>query len=191
MEIDVTTWYLDMHDAHQLRCSSPLSNQVSILQATVPSPELNRFLYTSVGGNWYWCDRLVWTYDQWMDYLDRPEVQTWVAYVGGNPAGYVELEAQPKGDVEIVYFGLLPAFVGQGLGGHLLTVGVQRAWQMPQTQRVWVHTCSLDGPYALKNYESRGFTVYHQETKREQLPDVAPGPWPGAGYGDGANSRVE
>jgi GNAT superfamily N-acetyltransferase len=185
MEIDVTTWYLEMQSPSQLRPSSRVPEQVSILQAQIPSPELSRFLYTGVGGNWYWCDRLVWDYDQWMAYLDRPEVQTWVAYVGGNPAGYVELEAQSSGNVEIAYFGLLPSFMGQGIGGHLLTVGVQCAWEMPNTQRVWVHTCSLDGPYALKNYESRGFQVYHQVTSLQRLPDVPPGPWLGA-YSAGA-----
>ena len=27
-------------------------------------------------------------------------------------------------------------------------------------QRVWLHTCNLDGPHALANYQKRGFRIY-------------------------------
>jgi hypothetical protein len=40
-----------------------------------------------------------------------------MALVEGTPAGYFELDAQPDGpdvNVELVYFGLLPQFIGQG-----------------------------------------------------------------------------
>jgi GNAT superfamily N-acetyltransferase len=96
-----------------------------------------------------------------------------VAYVAGTPAGYIELGKHPTNEVEIIYFGLLPQFIGQGLGGHLLTVGVQRAWAMGAT-RVWVHTCSLDGSYAYKNYASRGFTLYDTQVAWQELPDESP-----------------
>jgi hypothetical protein len=52
-----------------------------------------------------------------MAWLDRPEVETWVAC--GSPAGYFGAERQDGGDVEIAYFGLLPQYIGQGIGGHL------------------------------------------------------------------------
>ncbi|WP_035988057.1 GNAT family N-acetyltransferase [Leptolyngbya sp. KIOST-1] len=178
MPVEVTTWYLEMLDPAQLRPKLIDHPQLEIRQATVPCPEFSRFLYASVGGAWYWCDRLGWSRDRWLAYLDRPQVETWVAYLAGTPAGYIELEAQPAAQVEIAYFGLLPQFVGQGLGGHLLTVGVQRAWQVAH-RRVWVHTCSLDGPAALKNYEARGFSLYDTRTAPKDLPPQPPGPWPG------------
>ena len=34
-----------------------------------------------------------------------------------------------------------------------------------QPRRVWVHTCDLDHPNALVNYQARGFSVYKVETK--------------------------
>jgi len=179
MWVEVTTWYLEMLDCHQLRPALPGKYELKIEQAQIPSPEFSRFLYTSVGGDWYWHDRLNWTYTQWLDYLNRPEVQTWVAYISGTPAGYVELESQPDGSVEIAYFGVLRQFIGQRLGGYLLTVGTEKAWAM-NARRVWVHTCSLDGPYALANYKARGFQVYAQETKTQELPDKPPGLWAGA-----------
>ena len=41
-------------------------------------------------------------------------MQQWIGRVDGEVAGMVELELQSGGDVEIVVFGLVPEFVGQG-----------------------------------------------------------------------------
>jgi GNAT superfamily N-acetyltransferase len=175
----VTTWYLEMRSPDEWR-SVPCPHEAArVVQAEIPSPELSRFLYTAVGAGWYWIDRLQWDYARWMDYLYRPTLETWVLSVAGTPAGYVELEVQPEGMVEVAAFGLLPSFVGQGLGGYFLSVAVERAWALG-AQRVWVHTCSLDGPRTLANYQARGFVVYDQKTQVLELPDVSPGPWPGA-----------
>ena len=46
--------------------------------------------------------------------------------------------------------------------------------------RDWVHTCSLDHPQALSNYQARGFRIYRTEEKPENLPDDPLEPWPGA-----------
>jgi GNAT superfamily N-acetyltransferase len=176
----VTTWYLEMLSREQLRAVGPPGPDVRVERADIPSPELSRFLYTAVGGSWYWIDRLAWDYAQWMAYLDRPAVETLVLHVSGTPAGYVELEIQPEDNVEVAYFGLLPRFIGQRLGGYLLSVGVARAWAQG-ARRVWVHTCSLDGPRALANYRARGFQVYEETAEQLELPPESPGPWPGAG----------
>lgn len=177
--LPVTTWYLEMRARAQLRPAVVPQPEPLILRAEEPSPALSRFLYTSVGGAWHWRDRLPWTWAQWRDWLDRPEVQTWVLYVRGTPAGYIELEHQPGNDVEIAYFGVAPAFIGRKLGGHLLGVGIARAWDMG-AHRVWVHTCSLDHPAALANYRARGLTVYREETVMKEVALTPPGPWPGA-----------
>ncbi|TJY65224.1 GNAT family N-acetyltransferase [Sinimarinibacterium sp. CAU 1509] len=174
----VTTWYLEMRTRAALRRADVPSPAPLILRAQHAQPALNRFLYTAVGGHWHWRDRLSWSHARWMRYLDRPEVQTWVMYCDGTPAGYIELERQYDNDVEIAYFGLMPEFTGRGLGGHLLSVGIDRAWSMGAV-RVWVHTCTLDGPHALANYQARGMELYHQETRQLVLPVNTDGPWPG------------
>src|SRR5205085_12689870 len=99
----------------------------TFVRAEIPSPPLNRFLYTSVGGAWHWQDRLPWTWAQWLSWLDTPDVETWVLSVHGTPAGYCELQRQSGGDVEIAYFGLLPKFTGRGLGKYLLSETIERA----------------------------------------------------------------
>lgn len=168
MQVEVTTWYLEMRSPDQLRPALVDRLDLTVIQSQIPLPAFSRWLYAAVGEQWCWYGRLSWSEERWLAYLDRPALQTWVAYVAGTPAGYIELEAQAAGNVEIAYFGLLPQFIGQRIGGHLLTVGIQQAWQM-QAERVWVHTCSLDSEFALKNYQARGFQLYDVQICRETI----------------------
>ena len=177
MPTEVTTHHLELTDPDQFR---PVATgpAYELRQVAYPTPELNRSLYSTVGAAWFWYERLSWSRDRWLAFLDRPEVATWVAYVDGSPAGYFELEDQPGGSVEICYFGLLPAYIGQGLGGALLTDAVRAAWDRGAS-RVWLHTCSLDHPSALANYLARGFSLFDTVTTMEHLPEPMPEPWPG------------
>ncbi|WP_434598712.1 GNAT family N-acetyltransferase [Streptomyces sp. A5-4] len=182
----VTTWSLEQTSPADLRPAVEPAGDVRIVRAEVPSPEFSRFLYTAVGGDIQWTDRLALTYPQWREAVERPGTETWVAYEKGTPAGYVELVAQDEGAVEVMYFGLIPAFRGRRIGGHLLSYGAARAWDLadrwpgrPETKRVWLHTCSKDGPHAMDNYLRRGFRLF--DTKTADEPDVmVASPWPGA-----------
>lgn len=176
----VTTTYLEMTHRSHLRPAGSGAPRFELVRSEIPCPELNRFLYTAVGTRWWWYSRLAWDYARWLTYLDRPELETWIAYVSGTPAGYFELERQDGDNVELAYFGLLPGFIGRGLGGELLTDAITRAWDMGAA-RVWVHTCSLDHPRALANYQARGFRIFRTEENTEELPDEPLQPWPGAG----------
>jgi GNAT superfamily N-acetyltransferase len=179
--VRVTTWYLEMTDPAQLApAPSPLDG-LEIRRAEEPSPELSRGMYAAVGADWWWIDRLGWDWERWQAHLARPEVETWLAWLRGTPIGYAELEA--SGDaVELGYLGLLPAFIGRGAGTRLLDAALRRAWAMtdPPPARVWVHTCSLDGPAALRAYQGRGLRIYAEETGEVELPDAPLDPWPGA-----------
>jgi len=174
----VTIVHLELIAPDQLRPKAGRP-EWGVVRVPAPLPELNRFFYTAVGGDWYWIDRLGWTYQDWLKYLNRPELHTWLVTVGGVPAGYFELEMQADGNIEIAYFGLLPAVVGEGLGGWALTRAVQECWATG-AQRIWMHTCNLDHPAALANYLARGFREFKRETKYEDLPPRPTGPWPGA-----------
>ncbi|MFE7318459.1 GNAT family N-acetyltransferase [Streptomyces sp. NPDC057555] len=189
MSHSVTTWYLEQTSPADLTptAAPPAEQGVRIVRAETPSPEFSRFLYTAVGGDVLWTDRLGWPYARWAEHLGQPGTETWVAYERGTPAGFIEFQAQSEGAVEIVYFGLLPAFRGRRIGGHLLGHGAARAWDLaerwpglPETKRVWLHTCSDDGPHARANYERRGFRLFDTTVTEEPLAEV-PGPWPGAG----------
>jgi GNAT superfamily N-acetyltransferase len=179
----VTTTYLEMLDRAALRRARTPAAAYTLTRVEIPSPDLNRFLYAAVGWSWWWYSRLPWDYARWVAYLDRPELETWVAYISGAPCGYFELERQEHGHVEIAFFGVLPRFIGTGLGGALLTAAIERAWNLGAA-RVWVHTCDLDHPHALRNYQARGLRVYRTEQKPEDLPESPLEPWPGARMGE-------
>jgi GNAT superfamily N-acetyltransferase len=83
----------------------------------------------------------------------------WELYIGKDSAGFFELQRHADESVEIAYFGLLPNFMGRGLGGPLLTRAVEEAFAMG-ARRVWLHTCTLDSPRALPAYRARGFREY-------------------------------
>lgn len=128
--------------------------------------------------------RMGWSDAQWEDELSRSGVRAWVARVEHDLAGFVELEAEPNGDVGIVVFGLVPEFIGKGFGGAFLTWATETAWNMASqsggsTQRVWVQTSSDDHPHALPNYERRGFRIFQVE--RRPLRDPSDVGQPGMG----------
>jgi GNAT superfamily N-acetyltransferase len=148
-----------MLDAGSLR-AKPMPEGLDISMVTEPGFEVNRDFYRDVGAKWNWTDRLVWSDQQWGDYVNRAELQTWVVSVDGKRAGYFELEFQAPGDVELIYFGLLEEFINCGFGGAMLSCAIEKAWLFENVNRVWVHTCSDDHPAALNNYLSRGFEQY-------------------------------
>lgn len=167
--IPVTTWYLEMLSEAELMAlaSDRGGAEARIEQVENPTGELSRWFYEHVGRDWMWIDRLSWDPDGWRAWVASRGYEMWVAWLGDARAGYLELDGDPNGDVEIAYFGLLPRFIGLGLGGRLLYAGVRRAWERGAT-RVWVHTCSLDAPHARANYEARGFCLY--DAVDHQLP---------------------
>jgi len=160
--IEVTRTYLEMRDPAELqaaRCDDP---RIRIEQIHDCSPPLFRYLYVEVGRNYHWIDRLPWTDEDIVAHLSRAEISLWLMTDNGATAGYFELCRCEDGSVEVAYFGLLPEFIGRGLGKHLLTRAVEQAWA-DGANRVWLHTCTLDDPAAMPNYLKRGFRPFKTE----------------------------
>ncbi len=163
---EITTYYLEMTSPSLLNDKNE-SKGLEIYESEIKQFQFNRFLYQLVGEAWEWFDKLSWSNDQWKAYAENDNLRTWVAYFKGSPAGYYELQQQKGGDEEITYFGLAPKFIGQGFGGYLLSQAIKTAWDLEGTKRVWVHTCTLDHPSALKNYKARGMQIYRVETEQK------------------------
>jgi GNAT superfamily N-acetyltransferase len=168
--ITVTTTYLEMHSPAELRPKRHADARFRIDEATTRQWQFNRFLYFAVGEDWHWYEKRTWSDDRWRNYVESDDLRTFVAYYDGSPAGYYELRRDDRGGVEIVYLGLMPAFVGRGFGGPLVTSAIEEAWRM-KPNRVWLHTCTLDHPTALANYQARGLKIYHVESKTVRLPN--------------------
>ncbi|MEO5822097.1 MAG: prephenate dehydrogenase/arogenate dehydrogenase family protein [Vicinamibacteraceae bacterium] len=130
-----------------------------------------RFLYREVGRPWHWIDRLPWPDDRIRAHVANPGIEIWLLTHETVPAGFVELERAPDGSVEIVYFGLLPDFIGRRVGRVFLEAVVGRAWAGGAT-RVWLHTCTLDHHRALATYVAGGFRVVREEAYTARLETV-------------------
>ena len=160
----IVTIYLEMHSPDQLCPKRCEDRRFRIQEKKEHDWRFNRDFYLAVGEMWSWNDKRVWTDKQWKQYGLAPELRTFAAYYDRSVAGYYELRRDNEGGVEIAYFGLLPQFIGRGLGGALLTSAIEEAWRTsPSVSRVWVHTCNLDHPAALANYQARGMVIYKQE----------------------------
>lgn len=161
--MNATRTYLEMRDRAALRPARIDDPNLAVTRHDGCDPSLWRYLYTEVGGAYHWTDRLPWSDDEARAYLTDPAISLWLLTEAGTTAGYFELRRWSEDDsIEIAYFGLLPAFTGRGLGGHLLTEAVECAWGAGP-RRVWLHTSSLDHPAALPNYLRRGFRVFRTE----------------------------
>jgi len=162
------TTYLEITDPTQFKPVFVDHPDFDIIEMTQPDVEFYLFLYRSVGEKWRWFDRLKYSHEQMNAILYNRNVNIYVIYQGGVPGGYIELE-QDGDSTEVAYFGLREGFIGRGLGKHLLSFGVQRAFENG-ARRVWLHTCNLDSPHALANYQKRGFTVY--DVREQPMPDT-------------------
>lgn len=171
----VLATYLHLPDRDSFRPAFSADRSFHVIEAAHPNVTFYRFLYSTVGGGYRWVDRLRWPDERLYEHLDHPQVTVQVLYVDETPAGFVELVARGGEEgTEIAYFGVFPEFHGRGLGKHLLSVAVQRAFD-DGAARVWLSTRSTDGPYAIPNYEARGFRCFRTEWEREPVdPDGDP-----------------
>ena len=49
---------------------------------------------------------------------------------------------------------------------------IDRAWDDPATERVWLHTCELDHPGALRFYQRGGLVIYGEGVEDYVDPDA-------------------
>jgi GNAT superfamily N-acetyltransferase len=172
--VSVTRTYLQQLDPAQLRApaGSPAGARVEPVHDCPPA--FFRWLYATVGGPWHWFERREWSDETIRAHLSQPTVLLRVLMFEGAPVGYYELNQQPDGSVEVVHIGLVPDRIGKGLGGFLVAEAVRDAWAQG-ANRVWLHTCTLDGEAALPNYLRRGFVAYKTEEYEVELPAHAAG----------------
>ena len=153
----------------QLVPGRPSPEAIELEEVGVDDADVVRETYCRIGAPLGWIGRMAWSEDQWRNELSLPGVRAWLARIGDEIAGLLELEANPNGDVGIVVFGLVPEFVGRGFGGTFLTLATELAWAIEtpagQTRRVWLETYASDHPHALPNYKARGFRVFRTETR--------------------------
>ena len=174
--IETTVTYLEMRE-QPVRPPTPTPGlaKLALLRAEKPTLSFYRFLYGTVGEVLNWTDRRVFGDDELRAIIHDPLVEIYVLYLGGVPAGYVELDRRREGEIELAYLGLMPEFTRQGLGRYLLDWAIHTAWSHGP-ERLWLHTCDLDDPRALPLYQRAGFVAYDQKNEKVLALDALDSP---------------
>ena len=163
MTQEVKRNYLEINSLKDLNQGSKPSDDYSLNLLDPINFQLNKFFYKNIGKSHQWVDRLIWTDQDWINYVSNKNVKTYILKEKEELAGYFELNLH-KDEVEIAYLGLLKEYHNQNLGSILLSSAIKNSFSVGKLKRVWVHTCSLDHKHALKNYLSRGMKIFKKET---------------------------
>jgi len=163
MERTIDRFYLHLLSAKDLIKSNCKEINIEILLEKKPTIDLCKFFYKEVGRDFFWRDRLKWSNQDWLDYVNNDFFKLYILKYNNKLAGYYELLYDPKiNSMEIPYFGIFKEFYGKKIGGYLLTDALSTSFKQKIT-KVWVHTCTLDHPNALKNYLARGMKIFKTE----------------------------
>ena len=160
--IPVQRNFLELKDLKNLKTNSTNQNKY-LVKKIKPDFQLNKFFYKQVGKKHRWIDRLSWSDEKWINYISNKNLETYIICESEELVGFFELLNNPElQETEISYFGLLEEYIGKGIGGYALSVAIRKSFEK-NIRRVWLHTCTLDHPNALKNYIARGMTIFKKE----------------------------
>jgi GNAT superfamily N-acetyltransferase len=159
----VKTTYLEMF-AHPQRVVPPPKEGLTVVHAKMPPIAYYRFLYDAVGQDYDWTSRMKLSDAELAALLHNPRLEVHVLMTDGVEAGFAELDRRIEGEIELVQFGLMPQFIGQGMGRYFLQWTIDKAWSYGP-RRFWLHTCTKDHPAALPNYLKAGFAIYSEVVK--------------------------
>ena len=165
--VNITVYYLEMLAPSQRNVPAPRDG-LTVLHVRTPSVPYYRFLYDAVGGDYHWLSRRKLSDEELAAILHDPLNEVHVLHVDGSPAGFAELDRRQPEEVELVQFGLMSDFTGQGLGTWFLQWTIDKVWGYGP-RRFWLHTCTLDHPAAVSTYKKARFVQYKEEAIRREL----------------------
>jgi GNAT superfamily N-acetyltransferase len=162
----IKTSYLQMF-ARPQQVVPPPREGLAVVHARKPTVAYYRFLYDAVGREYDWTSRKKLPDAALSAIVQDPRVEVHVLMADGVPAGFAELDRRIEHEIELVQFGLMPEFIGLGLGKYFLAWTIDKAWSYAPA-RFWLHTCTRDHPAALPNYLKAGFAIYKETSKDEE-----------------------
>ena len=170
--VDVTVYYLEMLGHSQRSVPAPRDG-LTVLHDQAPTVPHYRFLYDAVGRDYNWLSRRKLSDGELAAVIHDPRNELHVLHVDGSPAGFAELDRRQADEIELVQFGLMSDFIGQGLGKWFLQWTINKAWSY-QPRRSWLHTCTLDHVAALPTYKKAGFVEFKEEVIRREPKEWTP-----------------
>ena len=174
LTVTVTELEIAQRPTHPPAPAPMLPRPVSLMRVYEPTVSYYRYLYDTVGEPWLWYERRQLDEPTLKAIIQNEGIAIYVLSYGGVPAGFGELDTRPentarRNDTLLAYFGLVPDFIGRGLGRFFLSSIIDIAWERPETERLVVRTCTLDHPAALPLYQKCGFAAVRQQTTT--IPD--------------------
>lgn len=165
--VDLLVTYMEMlAPLRGAPLASPSPDAIVTRERLDPASYLD--LYRSVGGPVQWDQRLRMPEADLETLLAGASTHIHVLRVDGEAAGFCEFNNVGEAAIELVHFGLVPAFQGKRLGPFLLDQALRAAWSH-RPQRLWLHTDTYDHPAARSVYERAGFRGYAERI--ETFPD--------------------
>ena len=169
-EIDYVVTYLEMAARPSYPVPhAPTGQTLALVCAVAPPVDYFLYLYTQVGQDHEWTDWLNRSREEAEAFVSAETMQLHTLMVDGWPGGFFMLDRQLAGVCDLAYFGLVPQAVGRGLGRWFLGTAIHAAWDLPDTAKLTVNTCTLDHPRALGLYQRMGFSPVHRENRRRRL----------------------
>ena len=163
MTEEVKRNYLEIKSLQDLKEGNKSLDDFKLILSDPINFQLNKFFYKNIGKKHKWVDRLIWTEEQWIDYVSSENVKTYVLKCKDDLVGFFELiYHQEKNEFEIAYLGILEEYQNKKLGSYLLSQAIKESFKK-SIDRVWVHTCTLDHKNALNNYTTRGMKIFKTE----------------------------
>jgi hypothetical protein len=166
--VAVTVTFLRM-DHPPLEAGPVLPPDFQMQQVATPSVGFYRYLYNTVGADYVWWLRRTMPDRELAGLLADKAVTIHVLYSGGEPAGFFELDARPRPDINLSYFGLMPRSVGGGVGLAFLRQSVDLVWRQG-ARAMTVNTCTADHPRAMPTYLRAGFNPVRQVREVWNVP---------------------
>jgi GNAT superfamily N-acetyltransferase len=152
--------------SEQPRHTRPLAppGKIALLRAeSIPVPYY-RWLYDQVGRDRHWVDRKRMSDDELAAIVQHPDVEVYVLYRGGVPAGFFELDARARRKTVLGCLGVVPDVPSHGFVTYLIQAAIEQAWSRP-IDRLQAEASSLDPPGTLPLYQRFGFQPVGQSTR--------------------------
>src|SRR3569623_1278035 len=118
--IPMTVTFLEMNAKPAATPPPVPKGKVALLRCEKPSTHFYRYLYDTIGAEYYWVDRKRLSLDALAAVIQDPLNRLFVLYIDGSPAGMAELDLRKERTANISYFGLMPEAIGRGLGYFFL-----------------------------------------------------------------------
>jgi GNAT superfamily N-acetyltransferase len=161
-----TVTFLEMHQKPLAEPEQIPGTEFILQQKPIDVNEYRSYYY-GVGEKHNWLDRMVMPDEELFSKINADNIDIYLFKVNNETAGYIEFIKDPK-FTEILYFGLMPAFIGKGLGKYFLQWVIAKAWNY-DPEWIQLNTCTLDHPNALPNYKKAGFKEVRTEVQERRV----------------------